>query len=113
MLLAVERYAELLDQFQLRFQKVDMLLLVDEEVVIEFLGHKVMDGNAVFGRLRVETPRGNFGGKVAADNLFPRLSDPQRIKDLQVGKPFQKKNASDQAVRMAHFLDRFFAPPLC
>jgi len=38
MALAVELYAELFDELQLRFQKVDVMLLVDEKVVIELLG---------------------------------------------------------------------------
>src|SRR5208283_3193035 len=109
MALAVELYAELFDELQLRFQKVDVMLLVDEEVVIELLGHTVMNGDAIFGGFCIEGARGDFGGKVAADNFLHRLSDPQLIKDLQIGKPFEKKYACDKAIGMAHFLDRFFA----
>ena len=74
-------YAELFDELQLRFQKVDVMLLVDEKVVIELLGNTIMNGDAIFGGFCIEGARGDFGGKVAADNFLHRLSDPQRIKD--------------------------------
>ena len=48
MFLAVELDAELLDELQLRFQKIDVLFLVDEQVVIELLGDEVVGGNAIF-----------------------------------------------------------------
>src|SRR3984893_9625958 len=94
MFLAVELDAELLDELQLRFQKIDVLFLIDEQLVIELLGNEVVGGNAIFRRLGVERSRGNLGVEVTAKNFIHRLSDPQRVEDLEVRESFQKKNAS-------------------
>src|SRR5580704_12263359 len=110
MFLAVELDAELLDELQLRFQKIDVLFLVDEQVVIELLGDEVVGGNAIFSRLGVERTRGGLGVEVTAKNFLHRLSDPQRVEDLEVRESFQKKNTSGQAIGMVHFLDRLYAP---
>src|SRR5471032_3349476 len=100
MLLAVKRHAQLFDELQLRLQKVDVFLLVDEEIVVQFLGNTVMNGNAISRRFRIESPRRRFGGEIAADNFLDRLSDPQRIEDLQIGKSFEKQNPRDEPVGM-------------
>src|SRR3974377_23529 len=72
-----------------------------------------MNGNAIFRRFRIEGARGELRGQVAANNFLHRLPDPQRIEDLEIGESFQKKNASDKTISMAHFLNRFLAPLLC
>ena len=46
MFLAVELDAELPDELQLRFQKIDVLFLIDQQLVIELLGDEVVGGNA-------------------------------------------------------------------
>src|SRR3984893_18967063 len=95
MFLAVKLDAELFDELQLRFQKIDMLFLIDEQLVIELLGDEVVGGNAIFRRLGVERSRGNLGVEVTAKNFLNRLSDPQRVEDLEVRESFQKKNSRD------------------
>jgi hypothetical protein len=60
MFLAVERDAELFDELQLRFQKIDVLFLIDEQLVIELLGDEVVGGDAIFRCLGVERSRGNL-----------------------------------------------------
>jgi hypothetical protein len=84
MFLAVELDAELFDELQLRFQKIDVLFLIDEQLVIELLGDEVVGGNAIFRRLGVERSRGNLGVEVTAKNFLDRLSDPQRVEDFPV-----------------------------
>jgi hypothetical protein len=86
--LAVELYSELFDELQLRFQKINVMLFVDEEIIIQFLGDAVMNGDAIFRSLRIERPRRNFSGKVATDDFLHRLPDPQRIEHLEIGKAF-------------------------
>src|ERR1700730_2601312 len=95
MFLAVELNAELFNELQLRFQKIDVLFLIDEQLVIELLGDEVVGGNAIFRRLGVERSRGNLGVEVTAKNFLNRLSDPQRVEDLEVRESFQKKNSRD------------------
>src|SRR5664279_3603494 len=112
MFLAVKLHTQLFDELQLRLQKVDVMLLINEGIIVKLLGNAVMNRNAIFRRFRIKSPRRYFGGKVAADNLFHRLPDSQWVENLKVGKSFEKQNPRDQPVGMPHFLNRFFAPAL-
>src|SRR3984893_12703465 len=94
MFLAVELDGGMFDERRLRFEKIDVLFLIDEQPVIELLGDEVVGGNSIFRRLGVERSRGNLGVEVTAENFLHRLSDPQRVEDLEVRESFQKKNTS-------------------
>src|ERR1700730_530244 len=82
MFLAIELDAELFDELQLRFQKIDVLFPIDEQLVIELLGDEVVGGNAIFGGFGIEPARGGLGVEVTAKNFLHCLSDPQRVEDL-------------------------------
>src|SRR6476469_881947 len=112
-LLRVELDADLLDQLQLGFEKIDVMFLVFREILEEELADAVVDAVAISGGVEVERPRIDFRGEIAVQDFLDVLADAQRIERLHVGEAVEKQDAIDEAIGVLHFLDAFLAPDFC
>src|SRR4051794_21447180 len=110
MMLRVKRHAELLDELLLRLQEIDIAFLVGRKPFVQKLRHPIIDRIAIRRRLQIKPTRFNFGGKIAAQNLFDVLAHPEGIEHLHVRETVQEEDAIDKAIGVLHFLDRFLAP---
>src|SRR5260221_10044502 len=77
--LRIELDAQLLHQVKLRFQEVDVMLLVLHQLFEQVAGHVVARAMAMSRRLLVKRARRNLGLEIAIEDLFHVLTDVQRI----------------------------------
>ena len=110
MLLRIERQADLLDQLQLRFQEINMLLLVVGEVLEQVFRHAIVDRDAKGGGLQVKGARGEFRIQVHLDDFLHGFANRQRVQLLHVGKAVEEQDAGGELVGVGHFLNGFFPP---
>src|SRR5947209_6373161 len=73
--LGVELHAELLDQLLLRLEEIDVALFVGGQLFKQQLRHAVIDRVAIGRGFEIERARLDFGGKIAAQDLFDVLAD--------------------------------------
>ena len=85
MFLRVELAANLLDQLQLGFEEVNMLLLVCRELLEQVPRHAVVHGLAVLRGVELERPGLVLRYQVTVDDLLYALADPKGIDRLHVG----------------------------
>ena len=87
-----------------------MTFLVGRELLEQQLRHAVVDRIAIGRSFEVKRARLDFGGEVAAQNLFDVLADPQGIEHLHIREAVEEQDAIGEAVGVMHLLDRFLAP---
>src|SRR5574337_2163271 len=98
MLLRVELHSELLNQRELRFEKIDVLFLVGGELLEQILRDAVIDRVAMSGRLEIERAGGNLGREIALDDFLDVAPDVQRVERLHVRLTVEEKDAGDQLI---------------
>src|SRR5215468_4110574 len=111
-LLGVELKADALDQIELGFEEVDVLLLVLHQVLEQVTRDIVLYAMAVGRGLLIERAGADLGGKIAFDDFLDVLADPQGIEYLHIGKAFEEQDAVGETVGVVHLLDGFLAPDL-
>src|SRR6516165_9665596 len=76
-LLGVELKADALDQIELGFEEVDVLLLVLHQVLEQVTRDIVLHAMAIGRGLLIERASADLGGKIAFDDFLDILADPQ------------------------------------
>src|SRR5229473_3273893 len=110
MVLSVKLKSEAGDKFKLRFEEVDVLLLIAHQFFEQIPGHVILGAMAITRRLLIKGTRGHLSRKIAIQYLFDGLPDMQRIEHLHVGKAIEENDAMNQFIRVFHLLDGLLAP---
>lgn len=98
--------ADLVDQLKLRFQPVDVLFGVVQDVDQNFAADVILDRFAVGNALDHGAVCCALKLQVAFDDLFRVLADEDLAQVLQVGQAVEHQDALDQAIGMLHLADR-------
>ena len=98
------------DQVQLGFEEIDVVLLVLHQPFELVARDIILDRMAIGRRFLIEVARIDLGGEIAIEHLLHGLADAQRVEHLQIGEALEKDDALDQLVGVMHFLDRFRLP---
>src|SRR5882672_9249636 len=112
MILSVKLKPEAGDKFKLRFEEVDVLLLIAHQFFEQIPGHVILGAMAITRRLLIKGARGHLSRKIAIQYLFDGLPDMQRIEHLHVGKAIEENDAMNELVGVFHILDGLLAPYL-
>ena len=104
--------ADALDQMQLRFEEVDVVLLVLHQAFEQIARDVVLDDVAMSCRLLIKRAGTDLGGQIAFDDFLDVLADPQGIEHLHVRKAVEEQDAVGELVGVLHLLDGFLAPDL-
>ncbi len=107
--LAVILEADILEQIELRLEKVDVALLVGQQLLEQVHAHIVLFFAAAGARLHVEGAGAVLGLQVAFEHLLDVLADHQGVDVLQIGKALEEDDAHDELVGVLHLLDGFLA----
>ena len=103
--LLVVLQADLVDELQLRFQPVDVILGIVEDLHEKFARNEITRGLAMGYRLLDVIVGCLLQRQVGLQHLGHGLADLQRVLRLLVGQPVQQQAARDEVVRMLHLPD--------
>src|SRR5690606_30000167 len=98
----------LADQFDLRFQIVDVFFGVVQDVLEQVARHVVAHRLAMRDGVFHRGLRALLEPQVTGQDFRHVLADEQLVQVLQVGQAIQHQNTLDQAVGVLHFADRLF-----
>ena len=107
MLLGIALEPDPLDQIELGFEEVDVVLLVLHQALEQIARDVVLDAVAVGRRFLVERAGADLGGKIALDDFPDVLADPLGIEHLHVEKAVKEQDAVREAIGVVHLLDGF------
>src|SRR6266542_3275998 len=107
--LLVVRNAHLVNQLELDFQPVDMLLLGFEDAAKEIAAHVVAAGFAVGNGSFQDRMRGKLELEVTLECFLDVLPNQELVQILQVWQSFKEEDALDQAVSVLHLVARCLA----
>lgn len=100
------------EQMDPGFPKVDMAFLVRDQILEKDLADIITHRVAMLARPDTEGAGIVFAGQIRLVRFAQILSDPQRVRFLQIGMSFQKDDSLDQAVGVVHLFDGFRAGPV-
>src|SRR6185295_14322802 len=96
-----------LDQLELGFEEVDMLLLAGEDGFEQFATDEIADILAMDDGAAQLLDRLALEVEVGAQDLLDRLADPKAAEHLEIGKALEEQDSVGQPVGMLHLVDRF------
>src|SRR5438874_2114497 len=97
--------ADPVDQLELGFEEIDLILLAFENIAEEIARDEISDPLAMRDRLAQSRKAGLFEAQIAFEDLAHILADQELVEILQIGEAIEEQDALDQLVGVLHLVE--------
>src|SRR5690348_16190243 len=98
--------ADAVDQLELGFEEIDLLLFTFENIAEELVRDEISDSLTMRDRFAQSREPSLFEPQIAFEDLAHILADQELVEVLQIGQAVEKQDALDQLVGILHLVKR-------